>query len=86
MSEEDEPPSFVPEDPTVGLYPEPLCGIFNSLARSCMEDSILELFGHEGEVTEEHIKSLTDQEILDTINEKTMRYFKHHFYYRIIDK
>ena len=50
-----------------------------------MEDSILELFGHEGEVTEEHIKSLTDQEILDTINEKTMRYFKHHFY-RIIDK
>ena len=36
-----------------------------------MEDSILELFGKEGDVTEEDIQDLTDQDILDAINNQT---------------
>ena len=36
------------KDPALDWYPYPLCTMYENLERECLEDSILELFGSEG--------------------------------------
>ena len=63
------------KDPMASFYPDSLCTIYNNLERACLEDSILELFGVDGHVTFDQINNITDGDILDTINNKNIRYF-----------
>ena len=58
-------------DPSVSLYPEPYCTLASSMDTACLELSILELWGEEGEyggTTDEEIATLTKDKILNMIN------------------
>ena len=52
-------------------YPQPYCGVVESLDLACMEMSILELWANDGsydETTEQTIADLTTDDVLDKIN------------------
>ena len=56
------------------LYPEPYCGMIQSMEEACLEMSILELWANEGkfdETSEQEIASLTLDQVLDKINEES---------------
>ena len=61
-------------DPLAALYPNFLCPIFNELQTVCLEDSILELFAKNGKIVEDDIASISDDEIIDIVNTKNIRY------------
>ena len=61
------------QDPLKDLYPTVLCPIFSELKTVCLEDSILELFSKDGNVTINDIDKLSNQEILNAINTKNFR-------------
>ena len=62
-----------PKDPSVSLYPYPLCTYYNQLSQACLEESLLELFGSDGDVNRDDIEKLTDKGIVDAVNNKTAR-------------
>ena len=56
------------------LYPEPYCGMIQSMEEACLEMSILELWANEGkfdETSEQEIASLTLDQVLDKVNEES---------------
>ena len=61
-------------DPLAGLYPNFLCPIFNELQTVCLEDSILELFAKNGKIVEDDMASLSNDEIIDIVNTRNIRY------------
>ena len=61
-------------DPLADLYPKFLCPIFNELETVCLEDSILELFAKNGKITQSDIANLTNEEIINIINTRNIRY------------
>ena len=61
-------------DPLADLYPKFLCPIFNELETVCLEDSILELFAKNGKITQNDIVNLTNEEIVNIINTRNIRY------------
>ena len=69
FEENDKPP----KDPTVDYYPTPLCDIINGLKQTCLEDSILELFGSDGDVSKETIDSLTNEDVIEAVNNRNKR-------------
>ena len=56
-------------DFSVDYYPNLYCHIFNSLEDVCFEDSILELFATHGSINEDQIMDLTQDQILQAINQ-----------------
>jgi hypothetical protein len=60
-------------DPLKDLYPTVLCPVFSKLKTVCLEDSILELFGKDGNVTVNDIDKLSNQEILNVVNTQNFR-------------
>ena len=60
-------------DPLIELYPTVICPVFSQLKTVCLEDSILELFGKNGNVTVNDIDKLSNQEILNAINTQNFR-------------
>jgi len=61
-----------PSDYSVTDYPQPYCGIVESLPTFCFIESILELWGHEGgfdDRSDENIANLTKPEIIAKIND-----------------
>ena len=63
----------VERDPLIAYYPSILCPTFNGLKRACWEDSILELFGEDGNISANDIQNLTHNDILDAINKSNFR-------------
>lgn len=61
-------------DLSVEYYPEPYCSVFNSLENVCFEDSILELFAKNGQLSRDMIENLEDSDILKAINDKNAQY------------
>ena len=60
---------------SIDEYPDPYCGIVELMPLACMELSILELFGHAGEYGEEtdaDMENLTDELVLEVINNKNV--------------
>ncbi|XP_023320376.1 uncharacterized protein LOC111695326 [Eurytemora carolleeae] len=60
-----------PADFSINNYPQPYCGMVESLPTACFEDSLLELWAFEGEfnhISDEKIAGLTTKEILDKVN------------------
>ena len=58
---------------SINEYPQPYCDIVESMPLACLEISILELFGHDGEyseATDTEIDFLTDEQVLDAINSR----------------
>lgn len=63
-------------DPSVVFYPEQYCPIVEAMPTSCFATSILELFAVDGEFSAESermIDTLTSEQLLQLINEKTKR-------------
>lgn len=60
-------------DPLKDLYPTVLCQVLDELKTVCLEDSILELFGKDGNITLNNIDKLSNQEILNAINTQNFR-------------
>jgi len=59
---------------SLNLYPDPYCDMVSKMPTACLEWSILELWGHEGvydEYTDAEIASLTQESILDKVNNVT---------------
>lgn len=57
------------------FYPGLYCGCVEATETTCYEQNIIELWGDQGsynEVSEDKIDSLTDEEILDTINNRNV--------------
>ena len=74
--EDDTDPTGKPafeRDPLIAYYPSPLCSTFNGLERACWEDSILELFGKDGNISTNDMQNLTNNDILDAINKSNFR-------------
>ena len=58
-------------DPSVALYPDLYCPVVEAMPSACMERSLLEIWGHQGEYTketEEKIESLTQQDVINAVN------------------
>ena len=60
-------------DPLLEYYPLYLCPLFKTLETVCLEDSILELFAKDGDITIDDIDNLSNQEIINAINNKNIR-------------
>lgn len=69
--------NFDETDPSVDLYPEPYCSVVESMDTACFETNILELWGFAGgfdQKSDQLMANLQQDEILETINNKNMRY------------
>ena len=71
--DDDEEEDAIERDPLIDSYPKYLCPIFNGLNSVCLEDSILELFGKNGDITVNDTETLTNDEIINTINTRNVR-------------
>ena len=59
-------------DPSVALYPDIYCPVVEAMPKACFEKSLLEMWGDQGEYskkTEMKIESLTQQEIINAVNQ-----------------
>jgi len=59
-------------DPSVALYPDIYCPVVEAMPQACFEKSLLEMWGDKGEYsekTEVKIASLTQQEIINAVNQ-----------------
>lgn len=62
-------------DPSVLFYPEQYCPIVEAMRTICFEASLLELFAVKGrfdETSERMISELTDEKLLDLVNNATV--------------
>jgi hypothetical protein len=59
-------------DPSVALYPDIYCPVVEEMPQACFEKSLLEMWGDQGEYSEKteiQITSLTQQEIINAVNQ-----------------
>ena len=59
-------------DPSIVLYPDIYCPVVEAMPKACFEKSLLEIWGDQGnytEITDRRIASLTQQDIINAINQ-----------------
>ena len=54
------------------FYPEPYCSLVDTAPTVCYEESILELWAKDGDLDRDAIFSLSQEDIINTINTKNM--------------
>ena len=62
-------------DPSIAFYPDIYCPIVEAMPQACFERSLLEIWGDQGEYSnamEQKIASLTQQDVIDAVNEADM--------------